>query len=359
MKPPLLNGRAWFAAFVFLYCSLPFAAAEENETRLRLGGLLSLTGTDSRMGKAELEGATQAFADLRGDGPALEFVVEDTASSDEGLGGAMSRLRANKGIAAVVGPTSLERSIYHMGSVGIAELFFLSPSAHVGAFKREPYRYERVYSTAYPIQDQLHLIFKALENEDRKRVAIIGEGQPQDYFAQEARDAAPRAEMEVVSFLTLTEESDLERATLPLLDSNADVWIISVRSPKPLRHLVDRYSQLKQKPIVMFLDESASAVRGAGLAAKLPGRYCQASFSDREFVESRFASFDDVQRLRAVSAYDAVMILAEPLRRGHTDAQSIRRYLQGRMFLTRARGPVRFLTSGTIEPGKFRLIDLN
>jgi len=114
-----------------------FGGDKEQVSEIKIGGAFGLSGIAADWGEVERNGMILAIEEANSKGDNIEFVVEDTKSTNKDTVAAVSKLINVDGVDILVGPTWSDS---YGGASPFADqnsMIFVAPSASIAAMKRD------------------------------------------------------------------------------------------------------------------------------------------------------------------------------------------------------------------------------
>lgn len=342
-----MGGFARKALLVALACTFAASASgcgggdsaktEEAAKTVKIGAVLSLTGTYAAMGAAE-QNAIQLEVDRINaaggiDGATLEVVIEDDGTDEAKAVAAASKLIEQDGVVALIGGTGTGQTMAMRGDVdraGIAQISMAGGTVVTAQFDKN------VFQTPWSNTIVVPFVLNAIKDSGASKVALISDS---GGYGKDGRpiiiEEAKKMGLEVVADETFNAgDTDMTAQLTNIKGSGADAVLMWTAGKEAATIIKSAREIGIDEPFFGGSGQArAEFAAGAGDAAEgfvfgtgkslLPSNWGEGS---EEFVKvNDFATryeteFGEAPDIFAGHAFDAVLLIEDALRRAGSDA---------------------------------------
>lgn len=330
------------ALFAAAGCTSEGSSAGGGDEPIRVGAVLSLSGTYAALGQSErnaIELEVERINKADGiDGRKIEVLVEDDATDESKAVAAVSRLIEQEGVVAVIGATGTGQSMAMRGDVQRAGIPQISMAGGMVITKEFD---EHVFQTPWSNTIVVPFVLEAIEQAGHTKIALVSDtgGYGKDGRAV-ITEAAAKAGLEIVADETFNPgDSDMTAQLTKVKGSGADavlLWTAGKEAVIVMKN-AEALGLTEGDGALPFFGGSGQArrefVEGAGAAAEgfvfgtgkslVPSTWGEGTEQEQamvDFAERYEKAYGEQPDIFAGHAYDAVNLLADALRRAGVDA---------------------------------------
>lgn len=336
-----------------------WAEAKAPAETIRIGAAFALTGAAASYGTEELRGATLARDEINSSGGVsghpLEFLVEDTASTNLQTVNAITKLITIDKVDIIVGPTWLDS---YGGALPIAEahrVLLLTPSAVPLVYKKHTDDFPLVFSTFFNIKKEIEFALTHIHQQGISKLAIFFDEDPYDQvFHQALLDRAKSLGLTITndwSFPVGT--ADFRTAMIRTKAAGAEGMLTTFADPAATQACLRQAHQLMPNVRLFGAHDFEGYFNDPKVKDLVRGsQYTTSSEPSEQFKKIYRTRFGTSPLMTAGNAYDAVKILAEVLP-DHRTPEEIATALRAKTFDTVSFGKTGFDEWGGIATGNF------
>lgn len=330
------------AALASAGCTSEGAGTGSSEP-IRVGSVLSLTGTYAAMGESEKNAIELEVARINEaggvDGRELEVLIEDDATDEAKAVAAASRLIEQDDVVALIGATGTGQSMAMRGEVqraGIPQISMAGGTVITAEFDKQ------VFQTPWSNTIVVPFVLDAIQQAGHSKVALLSDsgGYGKDGRAAIVQAIEGRSGMELVADETFNAgDSDMTTQLTRVEASGADailLWTAGKEAVTVLKN-AESLGMTDGAGKLPFFGGSGQArsefAEGAGSASEgfvfgtgkslVPATWGVGTDQETEMAEfaSRYeAAYGEQPDIFAGHAYDAVHLLADAIERAGADA---------------------------------------
>lgn len=312
--------------------------ARGGEEPIKVGAILSLTGTYAAMGEAEkdaLELEVKRINDSGGvDGRSLEQIIEDDATDEAKAVAAATKLIDQEGVVAILGATGTGGSMAirnDIGRAGVPQISMAGGTVITAQF--DPLVFQTPWSNTIVVP----FVLERIKSDGYKKVALVSDS---GGYGKDGRgvilEAAKKAGIEIVADETFNAgDTDMTAQLQKVKGSGADAFLLwtagkeaatVVKGVRDLGIELPMYGgsgQARSEFIAGAGEAAEGFVIGTGrsfVASSWEGDSSEVLGSITPFLEAYEAEFGEAPDIFAGHAYDALTILVAALEKAGADA---------------------------------------
>ncbi len=323
-----------------------------DNTPIKIGAALALTGDASTWGEAERNGINLAVNEVNSkggiNGRPIEIVFEDTKSSSKDSLSAVQKLVSFDGISYIVGPTWLDSYPGAQGVVKDKNILMISPSASITAVQQGA-PIKNVYSVWYRVDSLTDGLAKTIKQQGKSKIALVFQNDPYyTEFIEFFKKAVNGEGMEIISTdLVNSGVSDFKTTFTKIKSNGGDAVVFGVYDEKMATGFLKDHTLIIPNVSAYSNDIVRQFVEGDNdYKQYLEGiTFVENSPSSQGFVSKYKKVYSVAPVLSASTAYDTIMIMADVLKNGQTNPVA---YMNSHSFSSVSFGEVTFDSIGGV-----------
>ncbi|MES2213381.1 MAG: ABC transporter substrate-binding protein [Patescibacteria group bacterium] len=323
-----------------------------DNTPIKVGAALALTGDASTWGEAEKNGINLAVNEINSsggiNGKTIQISFEDIKSTAKDSISAVQKLVSFDGLKYIIGPTWLDSYPGAQGVVKDKDVLLISPSASITAVQQGSVT-PNVFSVWYRVDALTDGLAQTMKEKEETKVALVFQNDPYyTEFIDFYKKAAKAQGITIVSQdLINPGTSDFKTIFAKMKASGVNGVVFGMYDEQMVAGFLKDHMQIAStislfsndfvRQLIESTNNYKSYLEGTVFVENTPG--------SADFVSKYKAAYSTDPVLSASTAYDSVMILADVLKNGGQDPVG---YMKSHSFNTVSLGKITFDSIGGV-----------
>jgi ABC-type branched-subunit amino acid transport system substrate-binding protein len=327
-----------------------------NNTNIKLGITLALSGDGFSYGESELKGTELAVKDFElKHNVKVDLVVEDMMTDAKSSMLATQKLINVDKVDGIIGTTWLDT---FQGAAKIASdnnVVMISPSGFIVAVQYQEF-YNTVFSTYFRSDIQMHELLKHFKDLNYKKIVVFYEDNPfWQTLAKELNDYAKDYNIEVIrSNGIMQHNTDFRTLISETKALNPDAVFFGYDKQESTMSFAKQVSEIYPNGKIYSNEASGSLMQDEEYIKLFNGFYfIFPKDSDLNFRKYYLKEYSEDVGVTGSNAYDATTILLESILKSKQTGEPLLQIIKESEFNTVTFGKIKFDSIGGVQGGEF------